>query len=132
MAVSTITAVLDCDLQTVWEKVTSLKDSTWRSDLDHIDIIDDLQFIEVSKDGYRTKFTTTVKEPCSRWEFDMDNENMKGHWCGIFSFEDGKTTVIFTEDITPKKMIMKPFVKRFLKKQQETYVRDLKQDLSRK
>ena len=35
----------------------------------------------------------------------------------------------FTEDVTAKKVFMKPFVKGYLKKQQETYVNDLKKAL---
>ena len=32
---------------------------------------------------------------------------------------------LITENITPKKFFMKPFVKRYLKKQQAAYIRDL-------
>lgn len=35
--------------------------------------------------GGATKFTITVSEPCRRWEFDMENNNMNGHWIGIFT-----------------------------------------------
>ena len=34
-------------------------------------------------------------------------------------------TIDVTENITPKKFFMKPFVKRYLKKQQAAYIRDL-------
>lgn len=56
----------------------------------------------------------------------MENSNMRGHWIGIFSYENGKTTIDFTEDVYVKKVIMKPFVGMYLKKQQATYVSDLK------
>ena len=42
----------------------------------------------------------------------------------------GKTEIDFTEDVTAKKVLMKPFVKAYLKKQQELYVSDLKKALS--
>lgn len=70
-----------------------------------------------------------MSEPCKRWEFDMENSNMKGHWIGVFSEENGKTEIDFTEDVIAKKMMMKPFVKSFLKKQQEQYITDLKKAL---
>lgn len=55
--------------------------------------------------------------------------NMKGHWAGIFTVKDGVTEIDFTEDVGAKKMIMKPFVKGYLKKQQEQYVADLRKAL---
>ena len=85
----------------------------WRSDLSKIEVINEKQFIEYTKDGFATTFTITVSEPCKRWEFDMENSNMKGHWVGVFSEKDGKTEIDFTEDVTAKKLILKPFVKFF-------------------
>ena len=113
----------------VWDTVTSLDQYEWRSDLSKIEVINEKQFIEYTKDGFATTFTITVSEPCKRWEFDMENCNMKGYWVGIFSEKDGQTEIDFTEDVTVKKLIMKPFVKGFLKKQQELYVSDLKRAL---
>lgn len=130
MAISKIKAVFSCDIKAVWGVVTSLDHYQWRSDLSKIEVISDKQFVEYTKDGYATTFTITVTKPYERWEFDMDNSNMKGHWTGVFSSRDGQTEIEFTEDVTAKKWIMKPFVKAFLKKQQELYVSDLKKALS--
>ncbi len=129
MAVSTVTATLDCGIEKVWEVVTSLENYQWRSDLSKIEVLSETQFIEYTKDGYPTTFTITVTEPLRRWEFDMDNGNMKGHWTGVFTSKDGGTEITFTEDVTAKKLIMKPFVKSFLKKQQALYISDLKKAL---
>lgn len=129
MAISKITAVFQNDIADVWNVVTSLENYQWRSDISRIEVISDKQFIEYTKDGYATTFTITVTDPLKRWEFDMDNGNMKGHWTGIFSFQNGQTTIEFTEDVVAKKFIMKPFVKAFLKKQQEQYVSDLRKAL---
>ena len=129
MAVSKIQAVFQSDIENVWNIVTSLENYKWRSDLSRIEIINEKQFIEYTKDGYATTFTITVSEPCRRWEFDMENSNMKGHWTGIFTEKDGQTEIEFTEDVTAKKLIMKPFVKAFLKKQQALYVADLRKAL---
>ena len=87
------------------------------------------QFIEYTKDGYATTFTITAMEPCKRWEFDMENSNMRGHWTGVFSIQNGQTEIEFTEDVTAKKLIMKPFVKAYLKRQQKRYVLDLRKVL---
>ncbi|MGN1303868.1 MAG: SRPBCC family protein [Oscillospiraceae bacterium] len=129
MAVSRLTALFQSDIKTVWDKVTSLENYQWRSDLSKIEIINEKQFIEYTKDGFATTFTITVFEPYKRWEFDMENSNMKGHWIGIFAEKNGQTEIDFTEDVTVKKLFMKPFVKTFLKKQQELYVSDLKKAL---
>ena len=131
MAVSNIKAVFNNDLHTVWDTVTSLKNYRWRSDLDRIEIVNEKQFIEYSKDGYATWFTVTVFHPYERWEFDMENSNMAGHWTGVFKGNGGQTEIEFTENVTAKKLIMKPFVKGYLKKQQEQYVFDLRKALTK-
>ena len=131
MVPSNIKVSLPCDIQKVWEAVTSLEDYAWRSDLGKIEIVNENQFIEYTKDGYATTFTITVKEPCNRYEFDMENGNMQGHWTGIFTKKGNSTELDFTEDVTAKKLLMKPFVKGYLKKQQQLYVSDLKKFLER-
>lgn len=130
MAVSNIKVVFKRDIQKVWEVVTSLENYGWRSDLGKIEIKNEKQFIEYTKDGFATIFTVTVKEPCKRWEFDMENDNMKGHWTGVFTQKGEGTEIDFTEDVTAKKIFMKPFVKPYLKKQQKQYVLDLQKELS--
>jgi len=129
MAVSNIKAVFRNNVQNVWNIVTSFENPGWRSDLSKIEILNVNRFIEYTKDGYATTFTVTLAEPFSRWEFDMENSNMSGHWVGTFTEKDGYTEIDFTEYVTAKKLIMKPFVKAFLKKQQALYVSDLRKVL---
>ncbi|MBR5319484.1 MAG: SRPBCC family protein [Peptococcaceae bacterium] len=131
MAISNMKAILQSDIQNVWDIVTSLEKYQWRSDLSRIEILNEKQFVEYTLDGYATTFTITVSEPYRRWEFEMENSNMKGYWTGIFVEKDGQTEIDFTEDVTAKKLLMKPFVKAFLKKQQERYLSDLKKELQK-
>ena len=132
MAISNIKTVMRCDVQKVWEAVTTVEDYVkWRSDLSKTEVINEEQFIEYTKNGYPTTFTITVVEPHKRWEFDMENSNMKGHWVGIFTSIDDKTEIDFTEQVTAKKFYMKPFVKSYLKKQQTQFVMDLKRILEK-
>lgn len=127
MAVSNINVIINKDIHKVWDIVFAVeKYSEWRSDLSKTEIINEKQFIEYTKDGYATKFSITTIEPYKRWEFDMENSNMSGHWIGIFTAKGNETQIDFTENVTPKKWIMKPFVKIYLKKQQEQFVLDLK------
>lgn len=130
MAVSNIKVTFQSDIQRVWETVTSLEHYAWRSDLSKIEVLNDKQFIEYTSEGYATTFTVTAIEPYKRWEFDMENGNMKGHWIGIFAQKDKETELYFTEDVVAKKVFMKPFIKAYLKKQQALYVSDLKKVLS--
>ena len=129
MAVSKIKVSFESNVQKVWEIVTSLKNYGWRSDLSRIEILNEKQFVEYTKAGYPTNFTVTFMEPYKRWEFDMENDNMKGYWTGIFRSDGERTEIEFTEEAAAKKVIMKPFVKAYLKKQQAQYVEDLKKAL---
>lgn len=129
MAVSTVSAEFQCDIECVWDIITSLTDYVWRSDLDRIEILSENKFVEYSKDGFATTFTVTAKEHCRRWEFDLDNANISGHWTGVFTQNGSKTVIEFTENVTAKKLFMKPLVKGFLKKQQARYIEDLKKVL---
>ena len=87
------------------------------------------QFIEYTKNGYATRFTVTASETYKRWEFDMENTNMKGHWVGIFTPRGNATQIDFTEYVMIKKFFFKPFVKSYLKKQQTQFINDLQKML---
>ncbi len=129
MAKSNIKVIFQKDIQIIWTIVTDLQNYQWRTDLSKIEILNEKQFIEYSKTGYATNFTTTYFEPYKRWEFIMENENMSGYWIGIFTQIGEKTKIDFTENVTAKKLYLKPFVKAYLKKQQKIYIQDLTQKL---
>ena len=130
MAYSNIKVSLSADIQDVWEFVTNLNQQLWRRDVASVEILDEKTFIEHTPEGYQTTFTITVKDPFQRYEFNMENTNMKGHWVGVFTYHDGITTLDFTENVEAKKIFMKPFVKGYLKKQQINYINNLKNILS--
>ena len=86
MAISKTRAEFACDIETVWDTVTSLTDYTWRSDVKKIrELRTKGHFIEYRKNGIATKFSTTKFEPLSLYELDMENKNLTGHWQGVFS-----------------------------------------------
>ena len=105
MAVSNVKATFQRDIETVWKTVTSLEHYAWRSDLSKIEVLSETQFVEYTKEGYATTFTITSMVPYRRWEFDMENGNMKGHWIGIFSEKGAQTELDFTESVTAKKLL---------------------------
>lgn len=60
----------------------------------------------------------------------MENSNMKGSWAGQFTkLGEDKTEVEFTEEVYSKKIILRPFVKYYLKKQQRRFIADLREVL---
>ena len=131
MASSNIKALIPSELRQVWDFVLDIENYTaWRSDLSKTEVISDEQFIEYTRDGYPTTFTVTLVEPYRRWEFDMENSNMKGHWTGIFTAKGDETEIDFTEQVEAKKLLMKPFVKSYLKKQQIQFVADIMKNYS--
>lgn len=130
MAISKIKAEFSSDIKDVWDLVVSPQNYSWRSDIDKVTVTKpNEEFIEYTKDGYSTTFTITALEPLKRYEFDVENNNIIGHWVGVFSYENGKTTIDFTEYITSKKLILKPFVGAYLKKMQAAYIADLRKAL---
>ena len=131
METSNIKALIPSELRQVWGFVLDIENyAAWRSDLSKTEVISDKQFIEYNKDGYPTTFTVTLVEPYRRWEFDMENSNMKGHWTGIFTVKGDETEIDFTEQVEAKKLLMKPFVKSYLKKQQIQFVADIMKNYS--
>ena len=130
MTTSNIKAQIFCELRQVWDLVLDIENyDAWRSDLSKTEVISDKQFIEYTKDGYPTTFTVTLVEPYRRWEFDMENSNMKGHWIGVFTAKGDEAEIDFTECVEAKKLLMKPFVKSYLKKQQTQFVADIRKAL---
>ena len=130
MATANMKAEFKADMKKVWGVVTSCTEYGWRSDLSKIEVSEaGKKFVEYTKDGYATEFAITVFEPYKRYEFDMENSNMKGHWTGVFAEADGVVTIDFTEEVYAKKLVLKPFVGVYLKKQQASYLKDLKKVL---
>ena len=131
MAISNKKVYLKSDIGKVWNIVTSLENYKWRSDIEKIEILEKgKKFVEYTKDGYKTIFAITHFESETRYEFDMKNENMKGHWRGIFTKCSDGTLIDFTEDVNVKKIILKPFARIYLKNQQKCYINDLKKELN--
>ena len=131
MAVSNIKALIPGELQKVWDLVLDIENyGAWRSDLSKAEVISDKKFIEYTKEGYPTTFTVTLATPYRRWEFDMENSNMTGHWTGIFTAKGDETEINFTEQVKAKKWLLKPFVKSYLRKQQTQFVADIMKNFS--
>ena len=130
MAISNIKVTLLCPVEIVWDTVTNLNNFSWRSDLKDVKIIDEHNFIEISKNGIETYFRITECIKYRSWIFEIENKNIKGFWLGKFYSKGDKTILDFTENVVSKKVIFKPFISFYLKRQQKIYFRDLKVKLN--
>ena len=122
--------VLSADIQRGWELIASYGNYvSWRSDLKSVDGVTDNIFMETSKDNKRLMFYITQREPYSLLCFDMKNDVIQGYWTGKLSEADGKTILEMTEEAYTKKLLLKPVLNRYLKKQQSLFIEDLKRAL---
>ena len=118
MPTSKVTVHFSCPVERVWQTVTDLSNTAWRSDLKRVEVLDESHFVEHTKSGYATNFTVTACEPIRRWAFAMENGNMSGSWEGIFETAEGGTRLHCTETVNARHWWMRPFVPGYLKRQQ--------------
>lgn len=130
MATSNMKVTILCPIEIVWDTVTNLNDFSWRSDLKAVKIIDEHNFIEIAKNGIETYFRIIECIKYQSWIFEIDNKNIKGTWIGKFYSKSDKTILDFTENVVSKKIIFKPFISLYLKRQQRIYFKDLKVKLN--
>ena len=89
IATSKVIVHFSCPVERVWQIVTDLSRTAWRSDLTRVELLDETHFVEHTKSGYATNFTVTACESLRRWSFTMENGNMSGSWEGIFETAEG-------------------------------------------
>ena len=129
MATSKVTVHFPCPVERVWQVVTDLTSTAWRSDLARVEVLDESRFVEHTRGGYATNFTVITCEPPRHWAFTMENGNMCGSWEGIFEAAEGGTLLHCTETVNAKRWWMHPFVPGYLKRQQRRYLEDLRKEL---
>lgn len=131
MIKSNIKKEFDCDKNKLWDIITDNANFTWRSDLSKIVIVDEKHFIEYTKNNFPTYFTITSKIKLKEYKFDLENNNLKGKWIGIFKeLPNGNIELDFTEEIEVN-LIMKLLAKPYLKSQQKRYMEDLEKELNK-
>lgn len=129
MARARITAELACSPERVWERVTDLTRQDWRSDVERVETAGEGSFVEYGRDGFVTAFTVTRREEPRLWAFDLENGNISGRWSGEFHPAAGGCRLTFTQEVTPKKIWMRPFAGLYLRRQQRRYLADLRKAL---
>ena len=132
MIKSNIKKEFDCDKNKLRDIITDNANFTWRSDLSKIVIVDEKHFIEYTKNNFPTYFTITSKIKLKEYKFDLENNNLKGKWIGIFKeLPNGNIELDFTEEIEVNNLIMKLLAKPYLKSQQKRYMEDLEKELNK-
>lgn len=132
MTTSNTKVMIPCDIHKVWETISAVEDyPAWRSDVGKTDVTDKKHFTEYSKDGYATAYTVTAAEPYRQWELELENDNIKGHWTGVFTSKGDETELDITESVSAKKLTTRPvghsvFEQTYLKREQAQFVKDLK------
>ena len=56
MPTSRVTVHFPCPVERVWQVVTDLTNTAWRSDLARVEVLDETHFVEYTKSGYATNF----------------------------------------------------------------------------
>lgn len=90
-----------------------------KMDAGNVEAFDGMSLIEWTPEG---KIALLKEFGCNENRYDPYKDGIIPH------FRD-ETQIDFTENVTPKKWFMKPFVKLYLKKQQTQFVLDLKKAL---
>ena len=132
MTVSTVEALLPWRAEQVWQVVTDLRRTGWRSDLSRVEERGPAEFVEYTREGVATRFFVTQVHPGRRWEFHLENASLRGNWTGEFFQEAQGTRIRCTERVQAKRWWMAPFVKGYLKRQQARYMEDLARELERR
>lgn len=85
MVTSTLQITLPYPPEQVWQVVTDLTDTAWRSDIARVERTGPGAFVEYTPAGVATRFTVTAQEPCRRWAFRLENSSLRGRWVGEFA-----------------------------------------------
>ena len=100
MAVSKVTCSFPCTVEQLWQIVTDLTHTDWRSDLARVEVLDETRFVEHTKSGYATHFAVTTCKPKQFWAFTMENGNMSGFWEGRFEAVESGSRLTCVETVT--------------------------------
>ena len=72
MIKSSIKKQFSCDKNKLWDVITDNNNYSWRSDLSKIEIIDNIHFVEYTKNNFPTYFTITSKIKLEEYKFDIE------------------------------------------------------------
>ena len=115
------------NVEKVFETVTNMSDCSWRSDLSKVEKISDNEYIEYDRKGRNTKIKITDYHKNIQLEYNVQNDNYQGHWCGQFApLKNGGCRLSLLFYFEPRS-----FLGKFMNvdKFEERYIEDLKKEL---
>ena len=124
MTKSILTARLPYPAELVWDVVTSLTDTAWRSGLTACRVTGPNTFEEVAGGG-ATAFAITDKTPRTRYAFTLKNSALTGRWEGLFAADGEGTALTLTEEAEVRNPLQRLAAPAYLRHQQRRYLRDL-------
>ena len=113
------------DLDILWDIITNNHDYSWRSQIKEIKIIKDRKFIEIDNNGIETTFIIITMDKNKKYEIDFENDNVKGHWVGLFYLTSQGAELDMVEDVEAKNALLSLFVPKTLKQMREVYIEDI-------
>lgn len=125
---STLVHEFNWNVAKIWTVVTNNLNYSWRSDIDHIEVVNSTTFIEYYKAGGETLFIITEQNKNKVYSFRMENKVFAGEWIGKFiEINKSTTQLIFTENLKFKNIVYGIMSYLFfdLKKMQQQYMSDL-------
>ena len=126
MITSTVCAHFPQSVEKVWDVLTDVESyPRWRGDVCRVELVPD-GFIEYAPSGFATRFTVTQRKECALWGFDIENDKLTGFWLGELRAVGDGTQVTFTELVRSKNPLLRPFVKSYLRRQQQRFTAELK------
>lgn len=118
--------IFQTNLDTLWDIITNNNDYSWRSNIKEIKIINDKKFIEIDSDDVETEFTIITSDKNKKYEIDYENNNLKGHWVGLFYLTSQGAELDMVEDVESKKPLLSISVSKTLKRMREIYIEDIR------
>lgn len=110
----------------LWNLITDPENSSWRSDVSSVGMIDHNQFIECDKKNNAIVFTVIKKNPFKLYEMRFQGKELNGVLQIIFSELNDSTTILeLIGKINWQTKLKKVFGPSRLKKKQNTYINDL-------
>ena len=76
--------IINCNIKDVFNRVSDFQNYHWRNDIIKVEILSDTNFIEYSKEGYKTFFEITLLENCKSIKLNLENENIKCSFIGNY------------------------------------------------
>lgn len=117
--------IFQTDLDILWDVITNNNDYSWRSNIKEIKVLDDKRFVEIDHEGVETVFTIITFDENKKYEIDYENEDLKGHWVGLFYLTSQGAELDMVEDVEAKNALLSLFVPKTLKQMREVYIEDI-------